>query len=1047
MRDYLHGHVVIWNSALNSWAQWNQTTGDYTTTVSNNGVQFPTTRDTQVISILASMSGANPSVNMVYPPIGPYTAGLIRLFDPSVAADRTSAQSIFAPTNGCDYCVRVVQGGVTKTYMLPASALTSPAPTDASSLETEAINLPASDGTVTKIELLSTPNVEDVGLPADPAVLYTWAPLMPATAAFEEVPEANSTDAITMTALPGVVAFGYSGTIEYQFTETTGNPGGTTSAWQTSRSYTDTGLLPGATYSYTVSMRAGALTTNASAPAPATTRAVSSPSTITVDDTQTFSLASGSGYKAVTGLGTFDAAGADKLVVTIGSENSNNDHFAIAGVRYNGKQMIEAVQQTGITNDGAVAIYYLDSPGAVGSGITVSGYSPNGGLGVAYSLSGTNPGFGAMNSRRGNAGNSLPLTTSANNSLVIAAMQNSGNSNSAGTPTANPPLTQSIGANWGSQWGSLACGHQSVAAIGSVTPTFTTSTGGNYSINIAAVEILGYTPPANTWIQTAGGSQAWTTAPNWADGFTPNPASGNTMDFSTVNLAASTTLNLGADRTATTWKFSDTSGSQNWTVGSGFTMTLAGTTPAIQVVRNTTRLDCIVAGTSGLTKTGAGTLSLFGANTYTGVTTVSAGTLRMGGTSAATDVTVNDSTTLQIASSTGLSSANDISLAAGATLDLYGNSATIGALANDATSIITNSGTATTASTATTPGSPALTDALAINPLITASIAAQITDGATRNTQIIVTNSNGNIQNTANTTNTYSGGLVLANPMSGSGTRLSVGTLTGTPFGSGPIIIGQTATDKAGIFFSAATTFPNDIVFNTAVGSDRVGVRCDAAVTFAGKITANLAPATFTSNSATNGAATLTGQITGASGLVLDITSKSAAATSFNVTLNNTGTSNNYLGNTVINLNAAAGKSATLHLGAANQIPNGSGAGNVTINSNGSGVGMLNLAGFSETINGLGGNGVVDGTSGTPTLTLGDNNATSSFGGVIRNTGGHSHSSRPAAAPRRSPAPAHTPATPTSPRETSPSPPTSSPHHPPSASEMPPPSNAPAASL
>jgi hypothetical protein len=179
MRDYLQSHVVVWNAALNSWAQWNQTAGDYTTTVSNNGVQFPTTRDASVISIMASVSGSNPGINMVYPPIGPYTAGLIQLFDPTVAADRTAAQTKFAPTSGCDYCVRVVQGGVTKTYMLAASNLTTADPFAESSLLTEAINLPASGGAVTKIELLSTPNAEDVGLPANPTVLYTWAPLMP----------------------------------------------------------------------------------------------------------------------------------------------------------------------------------------------------------------------------------------------------------------------------------------------------------------------------------------------------------------------------------------------------------------------------------------------------------------------------------------------------------------------------------------------------------------------------------------------------------------------------------------------------------------------------------------------------------------------------------------------------------------------------------------------------------------------------------------------------------------------------------------------------
>jgi hypothetical protein len=129
MRNYLNGHVVVWNPALNggsgSWAQWNSTTGGYTTAVSNNGVEYPVTRDAQVISIMASISGSKPDVTMVYPPIGPYTAGLIRLFDPTVAADRTAAQSIFSPANGSDLCVRVVQGGVTKTYMLAASWLTT----------------------------------------------------------------------------------------------------------------------------------------------------------------------------------------------------------------------------------------------------------------------------------------------------------------------------------------------------------------------------------------------------------------------------------------------------------------------------------------------------------------------------------------------------------------------------------------------------------------------------------------------------------------------------------------------------------------------------------------------------------------------------------------------------------------------------------------------------------------------------------------------------------------------------------------------------------
>ncbi len=145
----------------------------------------------------------------------------------------------------------------------------------------------------------------------------------------------------------------------------------------------------------------------------------------------------------------------------------------------------------------------------------------------------------------------------------------------------------------------------------------------------------GITQPV-VWSQTAGGTQNWTTAANWSDGAIPNPTSGTTMDFSSVNILADTTLNLGANRTAQLWKFGDTSGTQSWIVSAGNTITLAGTTPTMEVTNNTTRLDNVVAGSAGIAKTGAGTLSLNGTNTYTGATTLSGGTLRLANTAAVT---------------------------------------------------------------------------------------------------------------------------------------------------------------------------------------------------------------------------------------------------------------------------------------------------------------------------------------------------------------------------------------------------------------------------
>ncbi len=638
MRNYLNDHVVVWNPALGSsgsWAEWNQTTGGYTTTVSNNGVQFPTTRDTQVISIMASISGSDPDVTMVYPPIGPYTSGLIRLFDPTVAADRTAANNIFSPSSGSDLCVRVVQGGVTKTYMLAASWVTSQDPFSTGSLVTEAINLPASDGAVTKIELLLTPDAEVNGLPANPQVLSTWAPLTPEPAEFELAPTAFSNSAVTMKAVKGNLAFGFTGTVEYQFTETSGNPGATSSAWQTSRTYTDTGLQAGTPYSYTVSMRAGTQTATTSAAASATTLAAATTRSVTVNSTQQFSLpANLEGFQPVTGLGTFDAGTADKLVVVVSTEDRNNSGTGyVYDVRYNGKVMTEVIQEEAGSGNGTAAIFYLDNPGPIGTGtIEVSAENPNGGIGAAYALSNTMAGFAVTNSRTGTTANSVSFTTAGVNSAVIAVLENSGNPNSSGTPTVNAaaatPLTQVSSGSWGGGYGGHASGYRLVATPSAVTPAFTTTTGSGYSINLAAAEFPAKPPQPNIWAQTAGGAQNWTTPTNWEDAIVPAPTSSTTMDFSAVDLLADTNLSMGANRTARIWKFGDTSGTQNWTVSSGNTMTLAGTTPTIEVKNNTTQLNNVVAGTAGLAKTGTGTLFLNGNNTYTGVTRISAGTLQ-----------------------------------------------------------------------------------------------------------------------------------------------------------------------------------------------------------------------------------------------------------------------------------------------------------------------------------------------------------------------------------------------------------------------------------
>src|SRR5262249_2139510 len=86
---------------------------------------------------------------------------------------------------------------------------------------------------------------------------------------------------------------------------------------------------------------------------------------------------------------------------------------------------------------------------------------------------------------------------------------------------------------------------------------------------------------------------------------------------------------------------------------------------------------------------------------------------------------------------------------------------------------------------------------------------------------------------------------------------------------------------------------------------------------------------------------------------------------------------NTYSGATNVSL-------GTLKLGASNVIPDGAGKGNVTVD------GTLDMNDFSETINGLSGSGFVDNVAGvgTSTLTVGNNNATSTFSGKLQNTSG-----------------------------------------------------------
>ncbi|MBS0346675.1 MAG: DUF4347 domain-containing protein [Proteobacteria bacterium] len=130
-------------------------------------------------------------------------------------------------------------------------------------------------------------------------------------------------------------------------------------------------------------------------------------------------------------------------------------------------------------------------------------------------------------------------------------------------------------------------------------------------------------------------------------------ASTGTTLAGNVSISESLTVNTDAVDSGTTL-----AGNQI-TLGSGTALTVTNQ------AGKTSTISSVLAGSGGLTKTGAGTLTLSGANTYTGTTTVSAGGLTTGAANVIADTSA-------------------VSVASGATLTLGGNE-TVGSLAGAGT--------------------------------------------------------------------------------------------------------------------------------------------------------------------------------------------------------------------------------------------------------------------------------------------------------------------------------------------------------------------------
>ncbi|MFC7397598.1 beta strand repeat-containing protein, partial [Chelatococcus sp. GCM10030263] len=157
-----------------------------------------------------------------------------------------------------------------------------------------------------------------------------------------------------------------------------------------------------------------------------------------------------------------------------------------------------------------------------------------------------------------------------------------------------------------------------------------------------------------------GGTGTWNTTnpPLWNS--SDNAVAGPFFTWNNAGLdnaifaGTAGTVTLGAPITVHNLTFEV----NGYTIAGG-TLTLDGTTPTITVNAGTSAISSIVAGTSGLTKDGAGALTLSGNNTFSGNLNVNAGTLSLTGTNGFTGAINVNAGTLLVGSNEALGDINN----------------------------------------------------------------------------------------------------------------------------------------------------------------------------------------------------------------------------------------------------------------------------------------------------------------------------------------------------------------------------------------------------
>ncbi len=371
---------------------------------------------------------------------------------------------------------------------------------------------------------------------------------------------------------------------------------------------------------------------------------------------------------------------------------------------------------------------------------------------------------------------------------------------------------------------------------------------------------------ANATVNGDGGAGSWTsTATNWTNptGFAVNSAwSGQAGVFAG---AAGGAIGITGSQAFQELRF----------LTEGYVLSAAdptgglATTGGFSIINVNSgisaRVNAPITGTAGLTKSGSGTLTLAGANSYSGLTTVSGGTLSLLGGGTIAGAVQNNATLAHAGTINGLVTNNGTltstgTLAGGLTNNAGATANVAGALGGNA---ITNSGTLTF--TGATTGIGAVTQN-AGGVLTTASVATSF--GSLAGTGSVVLGAGGLSVGSNNASTSFAGVLSGAGGLTKAGTGTF--TLSGanshtglTSVGSGTLALSSGGTLAGAVQNNAAFTNAGAVAgLVTNTGTLVSTGTLSSGLVNNGGATANIA-GTLTGAVTNSGAITLTGTTTG----------------------------------------------------------------------------------------------------------------------------------------------------------------------------------------